>query len=209
VKTLILDNYDSFTFNLYQYLGELGAELIVRRNDRVSFEEILEIRPERLLISPGPGNPEDPAYFGICRKAILELSTSMPVLGVCLGHQGIFSAFGGRIIRAREVMHGKTSLIRHQGKGILKGLPETMTVMRYHSLIGDPGTLPECLEVTATTDDGIIMGVQHRELPVYGVQFHPESIGTPLGKQLLQNFLELDAWEAAGTGSHAAMSAAS
>lgn len=188
MKTVILDNYDSFTFNLYQYVGEIDERPIVFRNDRITLDRLKELAPDRIIISPGPGSPEDPAYFGVCRQAILELGTRIPVLGVCLGHQGIIHAFGGRIVRAPEVMHGKTSYVFHNDRGIFKGLPRAFEAMRYHSLVGESATLPSCLEVTAKTWDNIIMGVQHWQYPVYGVQFHPESIGTSVGRQLLQNF---------------------
>jgi anthranilate synthase/aminodeoxychorismate synthase-like glutamine amidotransferase len=189
MKTVILDNYDSFTFNLYQYLAELDERPLVFRNDRVSLEELRALRPDHLVISPGPGSPEDERYFGVCRRAILELGPTVPVLGVCLGHQGIIHAFGGRVARAREPMHGKSSPVFHRGGGVLRGLPRPFEAMRYHSLVGDPDTLPDCLEVTARTADGVIMAVRHKVFPVHGVQFHPESVGTPYGKQLLANFL--------------------
>jgi anthranilate synthase component 2 len=189
MTTVILDNYDSFTFNLYQYLGDLGERPLVYRNDRISLAELDRLRPDRIVISPGPGNPENEAYFGVCRQAILQLGPTVPILGVCLGHQGIIHAFGGRVVRARQVMHGKTSFVFHNDAGIFQGLPRSFEAMRYHSLVGDPATLPACLEVTAWTQDEVIMGVRHRVYPIHGVQFHPESIGTPIGKRLLQNFL--------------------
>lgn len=192
MRTVILDNYDSFTFNLYQYLGEIDEAPVVVRNDKVSFDELVALKPDRIVISPGPGSPDDRAYFGVCEEAILGLGPSVPILGVCLGHQGIVHAFGGRVVRAEEVMHGKTSYVYHGGGGIFRGLPRVFEAMRYHSLVGDAATLPDCLEVTAKTRDGVIMGVQHLEFPIHGVQFHPESIGTPVGKQLLRNFLRLD-----------------
>jgi anthranilate synthase component 2 len=191
MRTVILDNYDSFTFNLFQALGEIDERPLVFRNDCITAAELEQLKPDRLIISPGPGNPEDPSYFGVCRQAILDLGQRVPVLGVCLGHQGIIHAFGGRVVRAPQVMHGKTSYIFHTGVGVLHGLPRPFEAMRYHSLVGDPAALPDCLEVTARTEDGVIMGVQHREYPVHGVQFHPESIGTPAGKQLLENFIRL------------------
>jgi anthranilate synthase/aminodeoxychorismate synthase-like glutamine amidotransferase len=192
MKTIIIDNYDSFTFNLYQYVGELDERPIVFRNDRVSLEEIVALHPDWIIISPGPGSPDDPNYFGICKRVILELGPTIPVLGVCLGHQGIIHAFGGRVVRAKAVMHGKTSYIVHKNVGIFRGLPPCFEAMRYHSLVGDPESLPECLEVTAMTDDNVIMGVRHREYPIEGIQFHPESIGTPHGKRLLMNFLHTE-----------------
>jgi anthranilate synthase/aminodeoxychorismate synthase-like glutamine amidotransferase len=191
MKTIIIDNYDSFTFNLYQYIGELDERPLVFRNDAITVAELVSLRPDRVIISPGPGNPEDPAYFGICREAIRVLGASVPLLGVCLGHQGIFSCFGGRVVRAKQVMHGKTSNIFHDNSEMFSGLPQPFEAMRYHSLVGDPATLPDCLEVTARTEDGIIMGLRHREFPIYGVQFHPESIGTASGRRLIENFLFL------------------
>lgn len=191
MRTVILDNYDSFTFNLYQYIGELDERPLVFRNDQISFEDLVTLRPDRIVLSPGPGSPEDPAYFGICKRVILELGRDVPLLGVCLGHQGIIHAFGGHIGRARQVMHGKTSTIVNDGKGVFIGLPRSIEVMRYHSLAGDPDTLPNCLEITATTADGVIMGVRHRSYPIEGIQFHPESIGTPAGKTILMNFLQM------------------
>jgi anthranilate synthase component 2 len=191
MRTVILDNYDSFTFNLYQYIGELDERPLVFRNDQISFEDLVTLRPDRIVLSPGPGSPEDPAYFGVCKRVILEMGRDVPLLGVCLGHQGIIHAFGGHIGRARQVMHGKTSAIVNDGKGVFIGLPRSIEVMRYHSLVGDPDTLPDCLEITATTADGVIMGVRHRSYPIEGIQFHPESIGTPAGKTILMNFLQL------------------
>lgn len=196
MKTIILDNYDSFTFNLYQYIGELDERPLVVRSDRISLAELTRLRPDRVILSPGPGRPENPAYFGVCRQVILELDRSIPLLGVCLGHQGIVHAFGGRVVRARVAMHGKTSVITHDGQGLFSGLPPALEVMRYHSLVGDPATLPGDLEVTATASDGTLMGVRHRRFPIEGIQFHPESIGTPLGKQMLANFLR--AWPMRG-----------
>ena len=190
MKTVILDNYDSFTFNLYQAVGALDAPPLVVRNDKITLAELAELQPARIIISPGPGHPDDPAYFGICREAILTLGRTIDVLGVCLGHQGIIAAFGGRVVRAPCVMHGKTSLVRHEGDSLFAGIPRAFEAMRYHSLVGEPESLPACLQVTATTDDGVIMAVRHREFPICGIQFHPESIGTPHGEQLLRNFLQ-------------------
>jgi anthranilate synthase component 2 len=192
MKTVILDNYDSFTFNLYQYIGELDERPLVFRNDEISFSKLARLEPERVIVSPGPGSPEDPDYFGVCKQAILELGRTIPVLGVCLGHQGIIHAFGGRVVRAREVMHGKTSYVYHNGHTMFRDVPRAFEAMRYHSLVGEPSSLPDCLEVTAKTWDDVIMAVRHREYPIYGLQFHPESIGTTVGKQLLQNFFQLD-----------------
>jgi anthranilate synthase/aminodeoxychorismate synthase-like glutamine amidotransferase len=184
---LLIDNYDSFTFNLYQFLSELGAEVDVRRNDQISLGEIDAMRDlNGIVVSPGPCTPRE---AGISIGVIEHMAGKVPVLGVCLGHQSIGDAFGGDVIRAPQLMHGKTSMIHHDGKGIFQGLPNPFIATRYHSLIVDRATLPEHLEITAETEDGIIMGLQHRDYPVYGVQFHPESILTPVGKQLLGNFL--------------------
>lgn len=186
---LVIDNYDSFTYNLVQYLGELGETIEVRRNDRVTIDEIeSDLRPDRIVISPGPGTPND---AGITLKVIQEFSGKVPLLGVCLGHQAIGQAFGGRVIRAPELMHGKASEVRHDGKTIFAGLDDRFLAGRYHSLIVEKESLPSCLEVSASTADDIIMGLRHRQLKVEGVQFHPESILTSDGKQLLANFLKL------------------
>lgn len=183
---LVIDNYDSFTYNLVQYLGELGADIQVVRNDEISVNEILERRPTHILISPGPCSPKE---AGISVDTIKELAGKIPILGVCLGHQSIGYAFGGDIIRAKKLMHGKTSEINHDGKGVFKGMPNPFRATRYHSLVIKKETLPECLQVTAQSEDGEIMGVRHKTLPVEGVQFHPESILTESGKLLLKNFL--------------------
>jgi anthranilate synthase/aminodeoxychorismate synthase-like glutamine amidotransferase len=189
-RVVILDNYDSFVYNLYQAIGELtGVAARVVRNDAITIEELLAADPTHLIISPGPGTPEDPAYFGVCRAAILQLGPRIPTLGVCLGHQGIAAAFGGRVVRAPQVMHGKTSLVEHDGAGLFAGLPSPLRVMRYHSLVVDAQSLPDALIVTSRTQDGVCMSVAHREWPLVGVQFHPESIGTQDGKRLLGNFL--------------------
>jgi anthranilate synthase/aminodeoxychorismate synthase-like glutamine amidotransferase len=188
-RVLVIDNYDSFVYNLVQYLGELGAEPLVHRNDEITIDEVRALAPDAVLISPGPGNPENAGDVGVSGDVIRELGTTTPVLGVCLGHQLIGHLFGGRIVRAPEIMHGKTSLIRHEGAGVFAGLPEPLEATRYHSLVVDPSTLPDCLEVTARTDDGTIMGLRHRELPIEGVQFHPESILTAGGHDLLRTFL--------------------
>ncbi len=194
MNVVIIDNYDSYAWNLFQRIGELtGLEARVFRNDRITVGELEELQPTHVVISPGPGNPEDPAWFGVCREAILTLGQRVPVLGVCLGHQGIGAAFGGRVVRAPKVMHGKTSRIHHDGSGVFAGLPDPCEVMRYHSLVIAPETVPMSLRVTARTEDGIVMGVVHRELPIHGVQFHPESIGTPEGTTLLANFLRMTA----------------
>jgi anthranilate synthase component 2 len=190
MKTVILDNYDSFTFNLYQLVGELDEPPLVFRNDRIGLADLEALRPDRIVLSPGPGSPEKAAYFGICTEVIVRLGPAIPILGVCLGHQGVIHAFGGKIVRARQPMHGKTSMVFHTGTGILRGLPQPLLAMRYHSLVGERDSLPDCLEVSAWTPDGTVMAVQHRTYPIFGVQFHPESIGTPSGKQLLRNFLQ-------------------
>jgi anthranilate synthase component II len=194
VRTVILDNYDSFTFNLYQYLGELeGRPPLVLRNDDVTLDGLERLDPARIVISPGPGRPDDPSYFGVCDDAILALGPRLPVLGICLGHQGVIHAFGGEIVGAAEVMHGKASLVHHDGDPIFRHVPGTFEAMRYHSLVGRPLSIPDCLRVIARTDDDVVMGVRHREHPIYGLQFHPESIGTPAGKTVLRNFLRLGA----------------
>ena len=185
---LLLDNYDSFTYNLAQYLGELGCQVEVHRNDRISVEQIAQRKPERIVISPGPCTPQE---AGICVELIQKLAGKIPILGVCLGHQAIGAAFGGKIIRAPKLFHGKTSQIRHDGSGVFRGLPNPFTATRYHSLIVERKSLPRELQVTAETDDHIIMGMQHRKYPLMGVQFHPESVLTESGKQLLKNFLSL------------------
>ncbi len=185
---LLLDNYDSFTYNLAQYLGELGCEVEVHRNDKISVEQIVKRKPERIVISPGPCTPHE---AGISVELIEKLSGKFPILGVCLGHQAIGAAFGGKVIRAPKLFHGKTSEIQHDGKGVFRELPNPFTATRYHSLIVERKSLPAELEITAETKDGIIMGLRHREYKVEGVQFHPESILTESGKQLLRNFLAL------------------
>lgn len=186
---LLIDNYDSFTYNLVHYLGELGAMAEVHRNDRISVNEVLAKRPEAIVISPGPCDPD---RAGICLELIAAAAAHrIPLLGVCLGHQAIGQQFGGHVIRANQLMHGKTSAIHHTGKGLFRNLPSPLEVTRYHSLIVERATLPDCLEVTAETTDGIIMSLQHRELPIHGVQFHPESIASEHGHDLLRNFLEL------------------
>ena len=185
---IIIDNYDSFTYNLYQYLGELGANMLVFRNDKISVEEIAEMNPEKLLVSPGPCTPNE---AGISCDAVKYFAGKIPVIGVCLGHQSIGQVFGGKVIRARRLMHGKTSPIIHDNKGVFAGLPNPFDATRYHSLIIEKKTLPNCFEITAHADEDEIMGIRHKELPVFGVQFHPESILTTHGKQLLKNFLEM------------------
>jgi para-aminobenzoate synthetase component II len=185
---LVIDNYDSFTYNLVQYLGELGVPTEVYRNDQITVDQIRDRKPDRVVISPGPGVPET---AGVIVSAVRELAGKVPILGVCLGHQAIVSAFGGRIIRAPVLMHGKTSEICHDARTIFRGLPYRFKATRYHSLIADRETLPSYLEVSATTDDGVIMGVRHVNQLIEGVQFHPESVMTEHGKQMVRNFLAL------------------
>ncbi|BCB04350.1 anthranilate synthase component II [Bacillus sp. KH172YL63] len=184
---LLIDNYDSFTYNLYQYIEELGEEVTVRRNDAISLEEVKEMNPSAIILSPGPGKPEN---AGICTSIIQNLHASVPILGVCLGHQAIGAAFGATIEIAGNVMHGKTSLIKHDGNGVFQYLSQPLEVMRYHSLVIKKGTLPPPLEAVAhSMDDGEIMALKHMKFPLFGVQFHPESIGTVTGKKIIQNFL--------------------
>ncbi len=185
-RVLVIDNYDSFTYNLVQYLGELGVDPLVHRHDALALDQIVEIDPDGVVISPGPGTPDD---SGLSMDVIRAFAGRRPVLGVCLGHQCIGQVFGGRIVRAAQVMHGKTSLVRHDGKGVFAGLPDPLEATRYHSLVVDPDSVPAELEVSARTDDGTIMGLRHREYAVEGVQFHPESILTVSGHDLLRNFL--------------------
>ena len=186
-RVLVIDNYDSFVYNLVQYLGELGAEPLVHRSDALGIEEIEALDPDAVLISPGPGRPED---AGLSNEVIRRFAGRRPVLGVCLGHQCIGQVFGGEVVRAPQVMHGKTSFIRHEGAGVFAGLPQPVEATRYHSLVVDRDSLPAELEITAETDDGIVMGLRHRELDVEGVQFHPESIMTVGGHTMLQTFLD-------------------
>ena len=185
---LIIDNYDSFTYNLAQYLGELGADAQVVRNDKITLDEIAQRQPDHLLISPGPGAPEE---AGICVPLIRRFAGQIPIFGVCLGHQSIGAAFGGEVVRNDRIMHGKTSPIRHSGQGVFDGLPDPFTATRYHSLALRRATLPDCLQITAETAEGEIMGVRHREYAVEGVQFHPESALTQHGKAMLANFLRV------------------
>ncbi|WP_131667609.1 anthranilate synthase component II [Psychrobacter pygoscelis] len=212
MKVLIIDNYDSFTFNLYQYVGEIlqtlsdseSADVIVKRNDEISLADVQAMNPDRIIISPGPGSPDDPAYFGVCSEVIKTLGKTTPLLGVCLGMQGIAHVFGGKVIRAGVPMHGKTSPIRHDGKGVYQGLPQGVEIMRYHSLMVQADNLPDCLTVTSVVandkhDDASleelvkqgeeIMGLRHTDYPIQGVQFHPESFATEGAKRLLSNFL--------------------
>ena len=187
-RTLVIDNYDSFTYNLVHFLGELGADITVRRNDKITLDDIAAMAPEAIVLSPGPCTPNE---AGICLDLIDRFKGDIPMLGVCLGHQAIGQAMGGDVIRAPHLVHGKTSKIHHGGKGLFRGLNNDFEATRYHSLIVKQDTLPDVLEVTATTDDGLIMGMQHKSLPVHGVQFHPESIASENGHALLQNFLNL------------------
>ena len=187
MTTLIVDNYDSFTWNLYQLFGALGGRPRVVRNDAIGIDDVRRMAPSRVVLSPGPGRPDDPARIGVCRAILEELD--VPILGVCLGHQAIGQAFGGEVVRAGQLMHGKTSQIFHDGKTIFEGLPSPFTATRYHSLVVRRETLPDCLEISAETSDGEIMGLRHKEYPVEGVQFHPESIMTEHGHTLLKNFL--------------------
>ena len=201
MKTLILDNYDSFTYNLYQCVGEIQKEtqepftLDVKRNNEITLSEIRSKRYDRIIISPGPGSPDNLAYFGVCADVLLKLGPKIPILGVCLGMQGMAHYFGGKVIRARVPMHGKTSIITHDGKGVFADLPQNLEVMRYHSLVADHKTLPECLVISARTasknkkDPQEIMGLRHKEHPIEGIQFHPESFATEGGKVMLKNFL--------------------
>jgi anthranilate synthase/aminodeoxychorismate synthase-like glutamine amidotransferase len=191
-RVLVIDNYDSFVYNLVQYLGELGAEPLVYRHDAITLEQAVELDPDGILISPGPGTPDD---AGVSNEAIVHFTGKKPVLGVCLGHQCLGQVFGGKVVRAPEIMHGKTSLIRHEGVGVFAGLPQPLEATRYHSLVVDRASVPDVLEITAQTDDGIVMGLRHRDAPTEGVQFHPESILTVGGHDLVDNFLtQVDSW---------------
>ena len=189
-RVLVIDNYDSFTYNLVQYLGELGADLVVHRNDALTVDQARDLRPDAIVISPGPGRPVD---AGVSNAVIEHLGPEIPLLGVCLGHQCIGEAFGGRVVRAPELMHGKTSMVHHGGQGVLTGLSDPFEATRYHSLVVERESLPAELVITAETADGVIMGLRHRSLPIEGVQFHPESILTGEGKHLLANFLRATA----------------
>ncbi len=191
MKVLIIDNFDSFVYNLAQYVGQLGAEPIVYRNNQVTVHEAEQLNPDRIILSPGPGRPDDRKYFGICLDIIKQLSPQVPTLGVCLGHQGIAYAFGGSIVPAKRLMHGKTSLIKHESDGLFNGVENPLRATRYHSLVCRRKSFPKCLQETATSmDDGEIMGLRHREYPIYGVQFHPESILTSEGLKIMINFLK-------------------
>ncbi|MCY0965423.1 anthranilate synthase component II [Parathalassolituus penaei] len=209
MKVLIIDNYDSFTYNLYQYVGEIlqsrqqpgGFEIVVKRNNEITLQQAFELAPDRVIISPGPGSPDDKAYFGVCADVILEMGKTTPVLGVCLGMQGIAHYFGGDVVRASRPMHGKTSTIAHDDKGLHRGLPQGIDIMRYHSLMVAADTLPDCLEITSVVQQGNesladaiaaggeIMGVRHKQYPIEGIQYHPESFASEGGKDVLVNFL--------------------
>jgi len=191
MKILIIDNFDSFVYNLAQYVGKLGAEAIVYRNNAITIEQVKQMQPDKIIISPGPGTPSNPRYFGICLDIIKQLSVTTPTLGVCLGHQGIACAFGGRIVSAKRLMHGKTSLITHEKGGIFKGVANPLKATRYHSLVCEKKSFPRCLQITAKSlDDNEIMALKHRKYPLYGVQFHPESILTTEGMKIMKNFIE-------------------
>lgn len=190
MKVLIVDNYDSFVYNLAQYVGELGGSPMVVRNDRVTLADAQAMKPDRIIISPGPGNPEDRRYFGVCSEILGSLSSEIPTLGVCLGHQGIGAAFGGKVVRASRLRHGKTSMIVHDGRGVLEGVQNPFQATRYHSLVIEKQGVPDCLKVTAMSmDDAEIMGLRHVEYPIEGVQYHPESVMTPEGRRIIRNFL--------------------
>jgi len=191
LKVAVIDNYDSFVYNLVQYIGEQGADVRVYRNDQVTLEQLFDFGPDRIVISPGPGTPEDEKYFGICTQILQTISHEVPTLGVCLGHQGIIHVYGGKVTHAKKLMHGKTCKIRHDKKGIFKGVREPFTATRYHSLAGERETIPPCLEIAAeSTEDGEVMAVRHLYFPIDGVQFHPESILCEDGKLIIKNFLE-------------------
>ena len=193
MKVLLIDNYDSFVYIFAQYIGELGEKPIVYRNDEISLKRARELEPDRIVISPGPGTPEDQRYFGVCSAILREISREVPTLGICLGHQGIVHVFGGKVTRAKKVMHGKTSLIKHDGREIFRSVTNPFEATRYHSLVGEKNSIPDCLEVTARSlDDDEVMGIRHVEYPIRGLQFHPESILTSQGKVIVKNFL--DGW---------------
>ena len=191
MKVLVIDNYDSFVYNLVQYIGEQGAETIVYRNDKITLQEATQLKPDRIVISPGPGNPEDEKFFGVSKAILQTLSQNIPTLGVCLGHQGIIHTYGGKVIHAKKLMHGKTCKIKHNQKEIFKDVRNPFNATRYHSLAGERESIPACLEITAeAADDKEIMGIKHKKYPIYGVQFHPESILCEDGKLIIRNFLE-------------------
>jgi len=191
MKVVIIDNYDSFTYNLYQQIGTLtGVRPDVFRNDEITLPELERLRPTHIVLSPGPGHPSNPRDFGVCRDVITESFENIPVLGICLGHQGIIAHLGGKVVHAPTIVHGKMHTIEHSNKGLFEQLPKPLKVMRYHSLIGERSSLPESLRVTAWTSDQLIMAIQHKERPLFGLQFHPESVGTPDGDLLIRNFLD-------------------
>jgi anthranilate synthase component 2 len=191
MKVLLIDNYDSFVYNLAQYVGEQGGEPLVYRNNEITPRKVESLKPDRIIISPGPGTPEDPRYFGVCSEILRSLSPQIHTLGVCLGHQGIIHTFGGKIKRANKVMHGKTSMIKHDGEKLFKGIKNPLEATRYHSLVGDKKSIPPCLKITAySIDDEEIMGIRHTRHPIEGIQFHPESILTSEGKKIIKNFLD-------------------
>jgi len=192
MKILVIDNYDSFVYNIAQILGELGAEPIVVRNDKITVEQVRAMNPDGIVISPGPGHPADRKYFGVCTDVIREIGQKTPILGVCLGHQGIVHAFGGKVINAKKVRHGKTSPIQYSSNRLFENVANPFKATRYHSLVAEQDTIPNCLEVTARAlDDGEIMGIKHKEYPIEGVQFHPESVLTGEGRKILQNFMTM------------------
>jgi len=192
MKILVIDNYDSFVYNIAQILGELKTEPVVVRNDKITLEEVREMNPDAIVISPGPGHPADRKYFGVCTDIIRELGPEIPILGVCLGHQGIVHAFGGKVVNARKVRHGKTSPIQYIQDGLFENVANPFRATRYHSLVAEQDSIPSCLEVTArATDDGEIMGIRHKEYLIEGVQFHPESVLTDEGRKMLQNFISM------------------
>jgi len=198
LKTIVIDNYDSFVFNIVQYIGELGGNPEVFRNDQITIDKIKDINPSHIIISPGPGDPTDKNYFGISSEIILTLGKFIPTLGVCLGHQGIVSSFGGKIVKAPIIMHGKTSKIIHNSSKLFKNIESPFIAMRYHSLVAEEKSFPDCLTITArvfneqsSDNNGMIMALEHKKFPIYGLQFHPESIGTPHGKQMIKNFLTI------------------
>ncbi len=192
MKILVIDNYDSFVYNIAQMLGELGAEPVVVRNDKITLEQVKEMNPDGIVISPGPGHPADRKYFGVCTDVIRELGPKTPILGVCLGHQGIVHAFGGKVINAKKVRHGKTSPIEYTKDRLFENVANPFRATRYHSLVAEQDSIPECLEVTAKAlDDGEIMGIKHKQYPIEGVQFHPESVLTGEGRRMLKNFISM------------------
>jgi len=191
IKVLVIDNYDSFVYNLVQYIGEMGADTLVYRNNQTNIQELTKLEPDRIVISPGPGTPEDEKYFGICKTILQTLSHNIPTLGVCLGHQGIIHTYGGKIVHAKRLMHGKTCTIKHDDKALFTDVRNPFSATRYHSLAGERNSIPNCLQITAeTVDDGEIMGIRHVKYPIYGVQFHPESILCQDGKKIIHNFIE-------------------